>query len=289
MSPHHETFDRFFRALRSGECPEIRAYLGGGPESDRAELLRDLAFEEMCWRIHRGEPAGADDVLARFPELKAAEAELREEEARCRRQAATTDGPAPRRAETPSEAGPEIPGYGPLERLGWGGMAVVYKALNLHLHRYEAIKIPHRHLLSLDPGLARRFRAEAEATARFSHRNVAQVYRTGECSAGPYLAMELVEGTPPAEWAARAGRSIAEVVGTVADLAEAVHRVHERGLVHRDINPKNILLRREGGRDVPVLLDFGLARRSPTGGDGPSELTVSGTPAFMAPEQLAGR
>ena len=102
--------------------------------------------------------------------------------------------------------------------------------------------------------------------------------------------MEFVAGCRIADWVRAEAPSASMLASVVADLADAVHLVHLRGLVHRDINPKNIIIKREeDGRTVPVLLDFGLAKQSTGPGSRLTALTFAGTPGFMAPEQVAGR
>lgn len=183
-----------------------------------------------------------------------------------------------------------IPGYEVLEELGHGGMGTVYRARQLSLNRLVALKV-------ISAGEAsgtreiERFRAEAEAIARLQHPHIVQVYEVGEASGRPYLALELVEGGTLAHalagrpLAARAAAQLLEV------LARAIQYAHERGVIHRDLKPGNILLQpSETGPDpgIPKVADFGLARRADVDSAQTTTGVVVGTPSYMAPEQAAG-
>jgi tetratricopeptide (TPR) repeat protein len=182
-------------------------------------------------------------------------------------------------------------------RLGSGGMGEVFVAVDLHLERQVAIKLPS--LESTGTQYKRRFLDEARAASRLDHPNIARVYDYGETPEGrPYFVMELVKGPslasileagpPPLE------RAVAIAQGVLGALAHA----HSQGLVHRDIKPTNILLTED---DVVKVLDFGLAKHSQVAPAGsatgaptmPLDLTqpgtVVGTPFYMSPEQACAR
>lgn len=172
-----------------------------------------------------------------------------------------------------------------LEReLGRGGMGVVYLARQNGLNRYAAIKMLRVDGES-DPKHVVRFLAEAEAVAAIHHANVIQVYEFGEMAGRPFLAMEyLAHGTLTDR--IRRGRIDPDSAARlVAKLADAVQAAHDMGIVHRDVKPGNILF---DEHDEPKLTDFGLAKRG-LGSDLTQTQTVMGTPAYMAPEQAAGR
>lgn len=168
--------------------------------------------------------------------------------------------------------------FGPYElsqELGRGAMGAVYRAHDPVLGRDVALKI----ILSgqfASTEERRRFLAEAEHVARLDHPNIVPIYQTGETEGRAWFAMKLIEGTT-----LKAGPSATTVASLMATLARAVQHAHERGVLHRDLKPGNILLDREG---VPHITDFGLARRL----DLDSSLTLSGspvgTPGYMAPE-----
>lgn len=181
--------------------------------------------------------------------------------------------------------------YELLEIIGRGGMGVVYKARQPGTHRIVAVKlIAAGDLASTE--LIRRFRSEAETAASLEHPGIVPVYEVGESDGSPFFSMQLIQGE---SLAARLQRirlgekpalSEERAAWLIECMARAVHHAHQRGVLHRDIKPGNILLDAE---DAPRLTDFGLAKllRHDTtltraGG-------VLGTPAYMAPEQAAGR
>jgi hypothetical protein len=216
--------------------------------------------------------------------------------------AATTSLPqlphgAPGRRSTPRA--PVVPGYERLEYLGGGGMGDVWKAHDPKLDRPVALKLVRAEHLAA--AARARLLAEARAVARLDHPNVVKVHAVGECRQSadgeevPYIALEYVPGTNLTERVGNRpmeGRAAAHLA---ALLARAVQHAHERGILHRDLKPGNVLL--GAPADVaavntplgcPKVTDFGLAR-TVEGGDGlTQEGAVVGTPAYMAPEQASG-
>ncbi len=171
------------------------------------------------------------------------------------------------------------------QELGRGGMGVVYKARQVSLNRPVALKTIRAGVLADDAEM-RRFQNEAEAVALLDHSGIVPVYEVGEHDGQKYFSMKLVEGGNLAEQldSLRADHRAAATL--LAQTAEAVHHAHMRGILHRDLKPANILIDAQGH---PHITDFGLAKRV----EGDVELTVSGaimgTPAYMSPEQAAGR
>ncbi len=171
--------------------------------------------------------------------------------------------------------------------LGRGAMGVVYRARQPRLRREVAVKV----ILAsrfVGESARKRFLAEAELAAQLDHPNIVPIYEVGETEDGPFYAMKLIAGGTLAE------RIACEEVGKwesgrtaslLAKLARAVHHAHERGVLHRDLKPGNILLDANG---EPHITDFGLARQ--LGADSSLTLTGAtlGTPAYMSPEQAAG-
>lgn len=169
-----------------------------------------------------------------------------------------------------------------LEELSRGGMGLVYRARQLGAGRIVALKLILPHHLGT-PELVARFRGEAEAAATLDHPHILPVYEVGEHQGQPFFSMKLAEG----DSLARRARPLPprEAAKLVAQVARAVHHAHQRGILHRDLKPGNILLDAAG---QPFVADFGLAKwlgRS-------SDLTVSqamlGTPNYIAPEQARG-
>jgi serine/threonine-protein kinase len=176
-----------------------------------------------------------------------------------------------------------------LRRLGTGGMGQVYLAEQLSLKRRVALKIM-RAELAANPVYLQRFRTEAEAAARMTHANIVQVYAIGECHGLHYMALEYVDGCNLREHLARKGTlELPAALSIMRQVAAALQRASEMGIIHRDIKPDNILLTRKG--EVKVA-DFGLVRWF-TSDHQPLNLTQSGvtlgTPLYMSPEQVQGQ
>lgn len=170
-----------------------------------------------------------------------------------------------------------------LEVIGKGGFGTVYRAYDPQLEREVALKIPSKGLLQ-GADERKRFLREARAAATLQNANICQVYEAGELDGRQYIVMALIDGQPLAKVIAR-GRPLAEraAASTARKLALALEEAHQAGIIHRDLKPTNIMIDRRG---QPVVMDFGLARRSD-----PNEATLTqigavlGTPAYMAPEQ----
>ncbi len=173
------------------------------------------------------------------------------------------------------------------DEIGRGGMGVVYNAQQTKLDRPVALKVLHSIFGACEGGI-QRLRVEAEATARLDHPNIVRVFEFGEHEGHPYLAMQLVEGKSLAEHIHRCGSDFndKDVALLMGKIARAVHHAHQRGVLHRDLKPGNILLDDSG---EPHLIDFGLAKCV----ERESRLTQTGaflgTPAYASPEQAAGQ
>jgi tetratricopeptide (TPR) repeat protein/predicted Ser/Thr protein kinase len=187
--------------------------------------------------------------------------------------------------------GGRIGRYLVLRLLGEGGMGSVFAAYDAELDRTVAIK-----LLRAAPASTLFNRswllAEAKAMARLSHPNVAQVYDVGEVDDHVFIAMEMIQGMTLRKWLKREKRSWSEIVEVFVEAGRGLQAVHAAGLVHRDFKPQNVLVGEDGRTRV---LDFGLAHTHvhPNAGDQREPTTMAkqpiiGTPAYMAPEQLAG-
>ena len=192
--------------------------------------------------------------------------------------------------------------YELVAELAHGGMGIVYRARQISLNRPVALKmILAGHLAT--PAMVQRFRAEAEAAARLDHPNIVPIYEIGEQDGQHYYSMKLIEGRSLAQ-RIEDGRSKMEKRGErdrpsfilplqppatiptlLAKVARAVHHAHQRGILHRDLKPTNILLNADG---EPHVSDFGLAKILEDNIGLTQSLAVLGTPAYMAPEQAAG-
>jgi serine/threonine protein kinase len=170
--------------------------------------------------------------------------------------------------------------------IGRGGMAAVFRALDLRLHRHVAIKaLPPE--LAFNNDVRTRFLREAQTAAQLSHPNIVPIYTVDERGGVVYFVMALVEGESLAARLARQPRlSIDAVRRILAEVADALDYAHACGVVHRDIKPDNILIDKATGR--ALVTDFGIARAA--AGDARLTLTgvAVGTPAYMSPEQAMG-
>src|SRR4051794_12235455 len=168
--------------------------------------------------------------------------------------------------------------------LGHGGMATVFAARDEELGRPVAIKLLADGAAG-DPEVRSRFLREARLAGRLSHPNVVRVFDAGEDGGRPYIVMELVDGETVADLLARRGRlDPAEAISLGRQAAAALQHAHDAGLVHRDVKPQNLLLRRDGTLEIA---DFGIARAAES-----TRLTLAGTvlgtAAYLAPEQALG-
>ncbi len=171
-----------------------------------------------------------------------------------------------------------------LNMLGVGGMGTVYKAIDLHLNRYLALKIL-RPKLAASTEFIERFTREARSAAAVNHPNVAQVYSFGELDSQYYLSMELLERGSLDDRITREGKlTEKEVLEIGSSIASGLRAAQQRGLLHRDIKPGNILFTQEG---VPKIVDFGLARGPADTAAGDEQ--IWGTPYYIAPEKLRGQ
>ncbi len=181
--------------------------------------------------------------------------------------------------------------YRVLSRLGAGGMGVVYEAEQDHPRRRVALKVLRADLVS--PEMLRRFEVEAQALAWLNHPGIATVYEMGTAETirgrEPYLAMELVRGERLDAYARSRGLSIRQRLELVAEICDAVHHAHQKGVIHRDLKPANIFVTASG---EPKILDFGVARIIGSDLEGVTRATsageILGTLSYMSPEQVQG-
>ncbi len=278
--------------LRGGHAPSLEEFLEPFASSLRGPLLRELLLIEIEWRLERGLDCDHANYLDRFPEYAPILARTMSEYA-YRPLARSDSENFPRQRENigTREASPtdQFGHYRIVRLIGRGGMGTVYEALDVRLNRHVALKVVRQTLRSSksrSSSLTRwsdAFLREARAVALLDHPYVVPVYDVGVSDDGQhYVVSKLIVGQDLARCIREGAFSAHSAAKLIANLADALHHVHERGLVHRDIKPSNILLDAEG---QPHLADFGLALR---GEERLVDSGLIGTLAYMSPEQVRG-
>jgi serine/threonine-protein kinase len=191
-----------------------------------------------------------------------------------------------RRQAEAERSGQQIPGYKILGKLGAGAMATVFKARQLSLDRMVAIKVLPRKFSS-NSQFIERFYAEGRAAAQLNHPNIVQAYDVGQAGDYHYFVMEYVEGRTVYDDIIKHKRyPEADAIDIVTQIAEALQHAHDKGLIHRDVKPKNIMITQEG---VAKLADMGLARAISDKEAAEAEQGKAfGTPYYISPEQIRG-
>jgi len=190
--------------------------------------------------------------------------------------------------------------YQIIEKVGAGGMGVVYKARDLHLDRFVALKILPPEKVA-DAERKRRFVREAKAASALNHPNIVTIHDITQEAGTDFIAMEYVEGKTLAQQIGHRGLRLNDALKYAAQIADALAKAHSAGIVHRDLKPRNVMVNQDG---VVKVLDFGLAKLSEQiqGDETASTATIDsegrpiteegvivGTVAYMSPEQAAGR
>lgn len=179
--------------------------------------------------------------------------------------------------------GKKLAGYEIQGTIGEGGMGIVYRALDTTLDRILAVKVIRRE--SLGAEAKERFLREARACSRINHPNIVTVYAAGEEDGCPYLAMEFLEGKTLHEIIDEGPVPWKQAVPWIADILDALERLHGEGIVHRDLKPENIIVTTDG---VVKLMDFGIARLTSSETITREDTTI-GTVFYMSPEQVTGQ
>ncbi len=290
--------DAFESAWLAGQQPQIEKFLHNAKEPLREELLRELLLAEIGLQLDQGLCPNRDEYLRRFP---AAEDWI--EQALRAGPAQSDDAfmatPRPDDVDTcpdrDSRRGAHlhdcdvIKGFEIVRELHRGGQGVVYQAIQLSTKRKVALKVM---LEGPFAGSAkrRRFEREVELIGSLRHPGIVPIYDSGVAGGRCYYVMEYVRGQPLTKSVASRTLDLRQTLRLFAQVCDAVNYAHQRGVIHRDLKPSNILV---DDRGDPHVLDFGLAKIAGAEANPQSLISVTGqvvgTPAYMSPEQAAGR
>lgn len=282
--------DRFEKAWQASPPPNLADFLGDTSGERRIALLCELVKIDVAYRRKTDPSVTPDDYRQRFPELKEQK----------RASAAAGDGASPRpdlgdlstSTESPVAATPglsdsvTIGGYFVVGKLDEGGQSVVYRAFHRLLAREVVIKLS-REPFAGDDAARDVLLAEGRVLAELDHPNLAHVYDVGFHECRPYLVIEFIRGRHLGQYMVQARPTPRQAAALLAPVARALAAAHRRGITHRDVKPKNIVI---DDKDRPRLIDFGLALLRHAWTEDPTRPRVAcGTPPYMAPEQACGQ
>ena len=290
--------DQFEREFRAGQRPALESVLATVVAKERPALFRALLELELELRQKAGEAPQPADYQARFPTATKTIADAFEA---ARRAPAiissvnitgieTSQGPKSKAAAAAPSVKPallqKLGRFQIKSVLGEGAFGTVYRARDPHLDRDVAVKVP-RFAGQQSQADRARFLREARAAAGLQHAHICPVHEVGNADGRDYIVLSLIDGKPLSKiLQSQPKLSNRQIAAVIRKLALALQEAHDLGIIHRDLKPANIMINRKG---EPVIMDFGLARRS---NSGDAEIShhgqIMGTPAYMSPEQARG-
>jgi WD40 repeat protein len=273
--------DEFEKVWQQVVRPSIASFVGdlGDMTGDRRRaLLIELVMIDLAYRARTVALPRLEDYLADFPELVDARGALPDVLVRY------LNGLQQRLPESALELPRMLGRFQLLERVGAGSVGVVYKARDVDLDRVVAVKVPRAGCFPTAADQERFFR-EARSAAQLQHPHIVRVQEIGRAGELPFLVSDFIEGRTLANVIAGQRLPCRQSAELAAWIAEALEYAHRHGIVHRDVNPRNILIDAAGR---PLVTDFGLARRTEGEGGDTLEGQILGTPAYLSPEQALG-
>jgi serine/threonine protein kinase len=302
-----------------GEHVSVEEYLAEYPElASDADALLDLIHSEMLHRLETGDRPSLEEYLQRFPQhadamrrslelLQMAHTQMWSDSVHPH---STASSPTANPAMAPTKPPPVLPGFELYEKLGEGGMGVVYRARDLRLDQPRAIKVIRGRGSFAGEEAHDRFQREAKAVARLDHPGVVRIYTLGEYDDLLYICMEYLDGGSLQKHLRQGPLAIRVAADLVCQLTLAVQHAHDNRVLHRDLKPANVLLQKKAearpreaadgpasdasfhqlpAELVPKIADFGLAKLLDTDDELTQTGVVMGTAPYMAPEQAEGR
>jgi tetratricopeptide (TPR) repeat protein len=292
-------FEKACQALPRGEpLPRIEDFLGDTSERVRAALLRELTALEVAYRTLSADSTEPPRQL-RCPHCQnpIRLGDKRPDEVLCPGCGSSFRVRDARETNTLQSMRP-LGKFQLLERVGLGAFGAVWRARDTELDRVVALKIPHAGSLT-DEAERTRFHREAQAAAQLRHAGIVAVYEVASLDGLPTIVQEFIDGVTLRSLLEVRKLTFRESAALIAEIADAIEFAHQKGLVHRDLKPANIMIERGGASESrtgelsavgrPIVMDFGLALRQESGIILTLEGHVIGTPAYMSPEQAAGR
>ncbi len=281
---------RFERALKSETRPDIAQFMVDQPESVCSELFKQLLLLDIEYQQQQGQSINTEDYLQRYSQYQTIIRKVLQgppsSGSAGGSNGVVSTAPNPIRLEKPGES---IGPYKIMEEIGEGGMGIVFVAEQRKpVRRKVALKI-------IKPGMdskevIARFEAERQALAMMDHPNIAKVLDVGTTDSGrPYFAMELVRGLTITDYCDQHLLTTQQRLDLFVTVCHAIKHAHQKGVIHRDVKPSNVLVTLHDGKPVPKVIDFGIAKAI---NQQLTERTVYtrysqlvGTPLYMSPEQ----